>query len=159
MRQGVAAAIAVGILLAAASSAAGARTASTGILTFSGGIRAHTKIDRSSCTAGPGNGIRITLANVGGWASLFLTASAPAQGKKGTAKVSLQGTGASGNDYAIAVWSWSKPASSGTAKQVQIANKGTQGTLKLKLPLAGVDDGPTLPDVAVALKWAPGTCA
>ena len=159
MRQGVTAAVAAGILLAAASSAAGARSAATGVLTFSGGIRAHTKVDRSTCTAGPGNGIRISLANVGGWASLYLTASAPAQGKKGTAKVSLQGTGASGNDYAIAVWSWSKPASSKTSKQVQIANKGSQGALSVNLPLAGVDDGPTLPDVAIAFKWAPGTCA
>jgi hypothetical protein len=140
------------------SSSAAASGVPNGVLAFSGGVHGQAKIDRSSCTAGPGNSIAVALTGVGGWQSLYLTVSTPRQGKSGTTKVSLQGTGNKSNSYAIAVWSWVKKASTRTDAQVHVAAKGNAGALDVKLPLVSVADSASLPDVLVAFKWTSATC-
>ncbi len=153
--------IAILVVLAAAATASFAAAASAphnGVLRFRGGVRAQTTINHSTCSAGPGNAIAISLVDVGGWSSLYLTASAPAHAKHGLAKVSLQGTGNKGNSYAIGVWSWSNQASSRTGAQVAVKGNGAAGAIDVKLPLVSVADSPSLPDVHVALKWTSGMC-
>jgi hypothetical protein len=151
-------AIVVGAVITA-SPAAGEGGNRHGVLEFRGGIKAQTNINPSTCTAGPGDAIAISLLNVGGWQSLYLTASTPLPGKHGVAKVALQGTGKQDNAYAIAVWSWTKAESVRSSGPVRISANGASGTINVKLPLASVDDVSSIPPVAIALHWTPGTCA
>jgi hypothetical protein len=141
------------------SFAAGARDERSGVLQFGGGIRAQTSIGRLTCTAGPGNAIAISLNNVGGWSSLYLTVSAPRQGKQGQAKVSLQGTGHQDNAYAIALWNLDKKVGAGGNVPIHVTANGASGSIDVKLPLVTVDDAGSVPAVTVALTWASGTCA
>lgn len=154
----LAVAVVVGAL-APASFAAVAKSDRSGLLEFRGGIQAQTTVKPATCTAGPGNAIAITLANVGGWSSLYLTASAPRSGERGVAKVSLQGTGHRDNAYAIALWNWTKKAGVGGSAAVHITANGTAGTINVVLPLVTVDDSSSFPAVGVALNWTSGICA
>lgn len=155
---------AMAVALAAATAASyalatRANLAPSGVLEFGGGIQARATLSRSTCTSGPGEAIAITLADVGGWSSLDLTASTPQPGKHGLAKVSLQGTGDRDNAYAIAIWSWTKQESAHPNTQVRITGDGSAGEIDLKVPIAGVDDVSSLPPVVVAVTWKPGMCA
>ncbi len=153
-------AIAVAIGAGAGGAAAVvARGAHDGLLQFSGGIDAQTSVSRATCTTGPADSIAISLVNVGGWSSLYLTASTPAPGKHGETKVSLQGTGHRDNADAIAIWTYGKKAASGPDAPVRITANGSAGTLKVKLALAAVDDASSIPAVNIALQWTAGVCA
>jgi len=135
------------------------RAQPSGVVEFGGGIHARATFGRSTCTSGPGNAITISLVDVGGWSSIDLSASMPRSGKRGFAKVSLQGTGDRDNAYAIAIWSWTKLASATSSKQVRITGDGSAGAIDVKVPIASVDDVSTQPPVAVAVNWKPGTCS
>jgi hypothetical protein len=150
-----------GVLAGSATAAFSATTRSEhgGVLGFSGGIQAQTTLKPSTCTAGPGDSIAIALANVGGWSSLYLTASTPRPGQRGVAKVSLQGTGHRDNAYAIAVWDWTKKAAGGAGFPLRITANGTDGAMNVKLPLVTVDDSSSFPAVVLTLSWSAGTCA
>jgi hypothetical protein len=161
MLRGALTQIGIAIVVGAAStasSAAVARSQRDGVLELRGGIQAQTTINHSQCSAGPGNSIAIALVDVGGWSSLDLSASAPRHDKHGEANVSLQGTGYKTNGAAIAVWSWAKEESAQTSAQVRITGNGTAGVIDVKVPLATVDDSPSVPSVVVALTWSPAAC-
>jgi hypothetical protein len=145
--------------VATASFGAVAKGEATGVLEFRGGIQAQTNVNRSTCRSGPGDSIAITLANVGGWSSLVLTASTPRPGERGIAKVSLQGTGHRDDADGIAIWSLVKKAATGAGAPVRIAANGSAGTINVTLPLASVDMIANPSSVVIALHWTLGACA
>ena len=126
---------------------------------LSGGIKATYKLSPANCTAGPGDSLSVVGGPGGGWESLYLTASDPKPGHRGSASVELNETGYKNSVSAVADWGWTAKNNSGHISQpLSITSNGESGSIKTVLSVADVFDGPKIKPVTVTASWNPGTC-